>query len=165
MTSKAVFGDDAVTHPITGMMLENGKGAGTEAQQVEAHLGYIEKTEGKKVADAMRARVKAYNAAEAADVDDPSARHQAEQEALAGAHAAEDAALAAKQKAELEAIEARKAEEEAREKAAAEANAAADKAAIANKPAEKKEPAPEPTPEPLPPSAFTVPAEKPVEIK
>jgi alkyl hydroperoxide reductase subunit AhpF len=134
MTSKAVFGDDAVTHPITGMMLENGKGAGTEAQQVEAHLGYIEKTEGKKAADAMRARVEAYNAEVAADKADPSARHAEEVAALEQQQADEMAALKAKQEAEAEA---------AREAAAAE----------------------EPTPEPLPPSAFTVPAEKPVEIK
>lgn len=48
-------------HPITGMPLEDGSGAWPDDQQaLVLHCGYIEQTQGKEAADAMRGKVHAF---------------------------------------------------------------------------------------------------------
>lgn len=54
-----VFGADATYHDITGMPLENGRGALPHDQQAMLHCDVIEQRDGKAAADAMRAKLKA----------------------------------------------------------------------------------------------------------
>lgn len=50
----AVFGSDAVRHPITGMILEQGSGALPPDEQARrVHLPFIAQTQGIAVAEAM----------------------------------------------------------------------------------------------------------------
>ena len=45
-------------HPITGLPLEDGSGALSDDQQaLLIHIPYIEQTQGKAIADAMRAKL------------------------------------------------------------------------------------------------------------
>lgn len=54
-----VFGANSAYHDITGMPLENGRGALPIDQQALLHCNVIEQREGKAAADAMRAKLKA----------------------------------------------------------------------------------------------------------
>lgn len=54
-----VFGANCKIHPVTKRPLEDGIGHLPEEKQVELHLFDIEREEGKAVADAMRAEMKA----------------------------------------------------------------------------------------------------------
>lgn len=72
---KNVFGEDAKLHPITMMPLEQGSGALPHDQQAQIHCDYIERTQGKLAADAMRAKVAAANVKN--DPGNPSPQHLA----------------------------------------------------------------------------------------
>lgn len=71
-------------HPITGMPLEDGIGALSDDEQaLVLHLPIIEQTQGKAVADAMRAKIHASEALEAAEEAEQEAK-DAQQEANHG---------------------------------------------------------------------------------
>ncbi len=64
-SERRVFGDRARRHPVTGMVLEDGIGAGPHDRQAAAHCALIEQRHGKVAADAMRKRLAEAKAAEA----------------------------------------------------------------------------------------------------
>jgi hypothetical protein len=71
-------------HPITGMPLEDGVGALPDDEQaLVLHLPIIEQEQGKAVADAMRAKIHATEALQAAEEAEQEA-HDAQQEAHHG---------------------------------------------------------------------------------
>jgi hypothetical protein len=56
---KAVFGEDARRHPITGYPLERGSGCLSDDAQARGHLAQIAATQGKAAAEAMLIRLEA----------------------------------------------------------------------------------------------------------
>jgi hypothetical protein len=55
---KLIFGFDGQRHPVTGMCLMRGSGAGTpDEQAIRIHLPEIEKAEGKEVANEIRRKL------------------------------------------------------------------------------------------------------------
>ena len=63
-TERAVYGENAVRHPITGLIIEQGSGALSPYEQaVRLHLPQIAATQGVEVAAAMRSKLDAAKAA------------------------------------------------------------------------------------------------------
>ena len=59
-TEQAVFGSDAVRHPVTGLPLEQGSGAlGPDEQARRVHLPYILRTQGPAAAQAVALKLDA----------------------------------------------------------------------------------------------------------
>jgi hypothetical protein len=62
VTEKAVFGADAVRHPITGIPIERGSGALHPKLQARNHLAVIAQQEGAAVAADVRKRLDDFEA-------------------------------------------------------------------------------------------------------
>ncbi len=61
LTEKAVFGADALRHPIAGFVIEQGKGALPVKAQLENYIRLVAHTEGKDAAESLRVKCEAAN--------------------------------------------------------------------------------------------------------